>query len=62
LLARVHNIDLTPNDFVSAPETPVDQTPHIPIARWQGVLVIGKEMNLFFDLIESGYSIVRKLI
>jgi len=26
------------------------------------VLVIGKEMNLFFDLIESGYSIVRKLI
>ena len=39
-LAKTHAIDLTPNDFVSTPE--VISIPHIPIARWSGILTIGR--------------------
>jgi hypothetical protein len=59
LLARNHNIDLTPSDFVSTPEMLANQVPHIPIARWQGVLTIGNE-ELPCYVLDDGRRVISR--
>lgn len=59
LLARTHNINLTASDFVSATEIVVSETPHTPIALWQGILPIGNE-ELPCYVLDDGRRVISR--
>jgi len=60
LLAQSKNIDLTPGDFIPASQIPNEiNVPHIPIARWQGVLSIGKE-DLPCYVLDDGRRVISR--
>jgi len=57
-LARTNNINLSLSDFLEATET-IPETPHTPIARWQGILPIG-EAELPCYVLDDGRHVVSR--
>lgn len=59
LLAKAHDIDLTPSDFVTNPKVVTLEEPHTPIARWQGILPIGNE-DLPCYVLDDGRRVISR--
>lgn len=59
LLAQTYDIDLTPGDFITSPNTEITHIPHTPIARWKGVLPIGNE-ELPCYVLDDGRRVISR--
>jgi hypothetical protein len=59
-LAKLKGISLSPRDFIVSTDIEIITTPHLPVARWSGVLKISENDELPVYVLDDGRRLISR--